>query len=217
MSSRLAADHGAADRPIARTRRPLRRRRRPSRPRPAGGCRSGRRQRRPCPSFVPLGDQRLSALLPLDQVEHRVVGVGLGLVAEVDARVEADVDAASNDPGIDVRRHDAAVPALDGARLDGLEGVDAAREIGRGAAPAAKVRVEPLASAGDRPDGRTCRRRWPARSRSARLSARCRCRRRPGLRCGCARLWSACRRRTLPKLFAKMSKPAACGARPMWT
>src|SRR5438270_9446580 len=93
----------------------------------------------------PLGNEGLAALLPLDQVEHRVVGVGVGLVAEVDPRVEADVDAARDDPGVDMRRHDATVAALDRPRLDRVEGVDAALEIGAGAAPAAKARVDRLA------------------------------------------------------------------------
>src|SRR5436190_6817229 len=93
-------------------------------------------------AIEPLGDQRRAALLPLDQVEHRVLAVGLGLVAEVDPRVEADVDAARDDPGVDVGRHDAPVAPLDAARLDRVERVDAGLEVGAGAPPAPKRRVD---------------------------------------------------------------------------
>jgi hypothetical protein len=56
-----------------------------------------------------------------------------------------DVDAAGDDPGVDVRRHRPVVAAHDAARLDRVEGVDAGLEVGAAAAPAAKRRVERLA------------------------------------------------------------------------
>ena len=43
--------------------------------------------------------------------EHRVLGVGLGLVAEVHPGVEPDVDAAGDDPEVEVRRHRPAAAA----------------------------------------------------------------------------------------------------------
>ena len=71
--------------------------------------------------------------------------------------------------------------------LIGVEGVDAGLEVGAGAAPAAKASGRAPCRAGGRPGAHTCPRRWPARSRSARPSARCRCRRRRGPRCGSSR------------------------------
>ena len=87
---------------------------------------------------------------------------------------------------------------------------EAALEVGAGAAPAAKVLVD-RARPRDRPDGRSGRRRWPARSRSARPAAACRCRRTRWPSSGCARPWCSASTSTLPKFFSKMSKPAMAG------
>ena len=63
--------------------------------------------------------------LVLDAGEHRALGVGLFLVAEIHPRVQADIDAARDDPEGDVRRHQAAVREGHAAGLDRLEAADA--------------------------------------------------------------------------------------------
>ena len=122
--------------------------------------------------------------------------------------LQADVDAARDDPDVDVRRHRPAVAARHRARLDGLEACRRRCRSRCRRGPSRGSAGRATCPAGGRPDGRTCPRRWPARSRSARRAAACRCRRRRGLRCGCARPASAASTSTLPKLFSKMSKPA---------
>src|SRR6516162_6664961 len=91
-----------------------------------------------------LADERLAAALPLDEVDHRVLRVRLGLVAEVHAGVQADVDASRDDPEVHVRGHHATVAAHHRPGLDGVEAPDACLEIAGRATPAAKVRVDRL-------------------------------------------------------------------------
>ena len=88
------------------------------------------------------GDQGRSPHRLLDQIQHGVGRVGGIFVREIDPGVEADIDAACDNPDVDVRR---AFPSrlVDGsARLDGLEGNQPGVEIRSGAAPAAEIPVD---------------------------------------------------------------------------
>src|SRR5580658_2623948 len=67
------------------------------------------------------GDQRLAAGFRLDHVEHRVGGVGALFVGEIHPRVEADVDAARDDPEADMGCRRAAFAQRRRAGFDGLE------------------------------------------------------------------------------------------------
>ena len=96
-------------------------------------------------SFDALGDQRRHAHLVLDPREDRALGVGLLLVAEIHSRVEADIDAARDDPESHVRRHQAAVAIRNAPGLDRLEPVFAGDAIDRQAPPAAKGWIRPAA------------------------------------------------------------------------
>src|SRR6516225_6989900 len=89
-----------------------------------------------------LRDERFPPHLPFDHVQHRIAGVRGFLVGEIHPGHEADVDAPSEKEEGDVRRHRAPTPSRDRSRLDGLECIDAAREIRRRASPTAKRRVD---------------------------------------------------------------------------
>src|SRR5689334_5252080 len=69
-----------------------------------------------------LRDQGRTARFPLDQVDHRVGRVRLRFIAEIQPRAQPEVDAAPDDPDVDVRRHRPAVAADHRARLDRVEG-----------------------------------------------------------------------------------------------
>ena len=72
--------------------------------------------------FAALGDQRFAALRLLDQIEHRILGVCLGLVLEIQASIEVDVDAPGEQRDVDVRRHRHAGGVVHHARLDRIGG-----------------------------------------------------------------------------------------------
>ncbi len=178
----------------------------------AGGCRTRRRRRRR--SLAP--GQQGAAPRRLDDAQHRVGGVGARLVGEIHPRRQPDVDAARHQPDVDVRRHRPAVPAGDGAGLDRLERVQARSRspCRRGPSRGSRGRA---ACPACRPGGCSGRRRWPARSPAARRGTGRPGRRARGPRCGCARpAWPGrpARGRTG---CSKMSKPAWCGIRPIWT
>ncbi|MGY4280839.1 uncharacterized LabA/DUF88 family protein [Bradyrhizobium sp. LM2.7] len=98
-------------------------------------------------ALAALGDQRRTPHRLLDQVQHGIGGIRRFFVREIEPRVEPDIDAARDDPDVDMRRTSAARFVRDRARLDGLECHHPALEIRAGAAPAAKILVRPASGA----------------------------------------------------------------------
>src|SRR5918997_6119861 len=91
--------------------------------------------------LAPGGDQGRHPPLVLDARQHRAFRIGGLLVAEIHARVEADIDAPRHDPERDVRSHGPPVPVGRAARLDGLEAILARGPIRGLAAPADEMRI----------------------------------------------------------------------------
>src|SRR5215831_17003321 len=78
----------------------------------------------------PRSDQCLTSLRLFDDIEHGVAGVGRGLVTEIHARCEPDVDPTGGDPETDMRRHGfSAASSRDRTGLDRVDAVDAGLEI----------------------------------------------------------------------------------------
>jgi len=81
----------------------------------------------------------------LDQSEHRIGDVRGPLVGKIHPRAEPDVDAARDDPEVDIERRHPAACQRRRAGLDGLEAVDAGVDVRAGVTPGAKVRVDGFA------------------------------------------------------------------------
>ena len=91
-----------------------------------------------------------NADLVLDAGQDRILGVRLLFVAEIHPGVQAEIDAAGNDPEGDVRRHQAAVVEGHPAGLDRFEHELATVHVARAAAPAGEIRVGSAARLGGR-------------------------------------------------------------------
>src|SRR5690606_4810895 len=91
-------------------------------------------------TFTPA-DKGRHAYAMLDPGKDWVFGIRLLLVGKIHARIEPDIDAARNNPEIDVRRHQATVAEGDPAWLDRFEDELSRRHVARTARPAGKIRI----------------------------------------------------------------------------
>ncbi|CVI62631.1 hypothetical protein AGR9A_Lc20185 [Agrobacterium salinitolerans str. Hayward 0363] len=92
-------------------------------------------------AFLFFSDKRGDAAFLFDAGKNRVGGIGLLFFREIHAGLEADIDAARDNPEGDVRRHRSAIAKRHLAGLDGFEDEFARIHVAGRAAPADEIRI----------------------------------------------------------------------------
>src|SRR5690606_22328890 len=68
-----------------------------------------------------LGNQGLTALRLFNQIQYRIDRIGLGLVIEIQAGLQVNINAPSEQRNVYVRRHGNTRSIFQGARFDGID------------------------------------------------------------------------------------------------